>query len=108
MRNDLRFALRLIRAAPGFTLIAAFTLALGIGANSAMFSFVDGVLFKPLPYPHGEQLLELFERPPSGERNPASTLNFQDWRAQSSVFTGMAAQTGAALTLTGSDRPVLL
>jgi len=108
VRNDLRFALRLIRAAPGFTLIAAFTLALGIGANSAMFSFVDGVLFKPLPYPHGEQLLELFERPPSGERNPASTLNFQDWRAQSSVFTGMAAQTGAALTLTGSDRPVLL
>ena len=108
MLNDLRFALRLIRAAPGFTLIAALTLALGIGANSAMFSFVDGVLLKPLPYPHGEELIEVFETPPGGERGPVSTLNFRDWKAQNTVFAGMAAQTSAAVTLTGSDQPLLL
>jgi predicted permease len=108
LRNDLLFALRLIRAAPGFTIIAALTLALGIGANSAMFSFVDGVLLKPLPYPHGEELLEVFERPPSGERGPASTLNFQDWKTQNTVFSAIAAQTGAAVTFTGADHPLLL
>ena len=73
-----------------------------------MFSFVDGVLLKPLPYPRGEDILEVFERPPSGDRNPASTLNFKDWQSQNTVFTAMAAQTGAAVTLTGSDRPILL
>ena len=108
MLNDLRFALRLIRASPGFTFIAALTLALGIGASSAMFSFVDGVLLKPLPYPRGEELIEVFETPPGGERGPVSTLNFQDWKTQNTVFTAMAAQTGAAVTLTGSDQPLLL
>jgi len=106
--NDLRFALRLVRAAPGFTIIAALTLALGIGVNAAMFSFVDGVLLKPLPYPRAEELLEVFETAPNGERGPVSTRTFQDWRAQTSVFTAMAAQSNAAVTLTGSDRPTLL
>ena len=106
--NDLRFALRLVRAAPGFTIIAALTLALGIGVNSAMFSFVDGVLLKPLPYPRAEELLEVFEKAPNGERGPVSTLNFQDWRAQNAAFTAMAAQTNVSVTLTGADQPVLL
>jgi putative ABC transport system permease protein len=106
--NDLRFALRLVRAAPGFTVIAALTLALGIGVNAAMFSFVDGVLLKPLPYPHGEELIEGFEKSPSGERGPVSTLNFQDWRSQTAVFAAMAAQANASVTLAGGDLPVLL
>ena len=106
--NDLRFALRLVRAAPGFTIIAALTLALGIGVNSAMFSFVDGVLLKPLPYPRAEELLEVFEKAPNGERGPVSTLNFQDWRGQNTAFAGVAAQTNVSVTLTGADQPVLL
>ena len=106
--NDVRFALRLIRGAPGFTLIALLTLALGIGVNSAMFSFVDGVLLRPLPYPHGEELVELHETAPSGAPASVSTLNFLDWKSQNTVFAGMAAQSGAAFTLTGADEPVQL
>lgn len=106
--NDLRFALRLIRGAPGFSMVAVLTLGLGIGANSAIFSFVDGVLLRPLPYPHGEELIEVFEKPPRGDRSPVSTLNFLDWKAHNTVFSEMAAQTGAAVTLTGGDEPVQL
>jgi putative ABC transport system permease protein len=104
--SDLRFALRLIWGGPGFALIAVFTLALGIGANSAMFSFVDGVLLRPLPYPRGEELIMVFEKPPQGERAAVSTLDFLDWKSQNTVFTAMAAQTGTAFTLTGTGEPM--
>lgn len=106
--NDIRFALRQIRKAPGFALVAVLTLGLGIGANSAIFSFVDGVLLRPLPYPNGEALIEVFEKPPRGNRGSASTLNFLDWKARSTVFSEMAAQTGAAVTLTGGGEPLQL
>ena len=103
--NDLRFALRLIRGAPGFTVVALLTLALGIGVNTAMFSFVDGVLLRPLPYPHGEELIELHALSPRGTNASVSTLDFLDWKAQNTVFAEIAAQTGAAFTLTGGDEP---
>ncbi len=106
--RDLRFALRMIRKSPGFTTVAVLTLALGIGANTAIFSFVDAVLLKPLPYPHPEELMMVWEKPPQGERNGISTLNFLDWKNQNTVFTAMAAGTGGSLTLTGIDRPVQL
>ena len=108
LRNDLRLALRSIRGAPGFTMVAVLTLGLGIGANSAIFSFVDGVLLRPLPYPNGERLLEVFEKPPRGNRGSVSTLNFLDWKRHNAVFSEMAAQTGAAVTLTGGSEPVQL
>src|SRR5256885_7135144 len=104
--NDLRFALRMIRNSPGFTTVAVLTLALGIGANAAIFSFVDAVLLKPLPYPHPEELVMVWEKPPQYERNGISTLNFLDWKNQNRVFTAMAALTGASATLTGADEPV--
>ena len=106
--NDVRFALRMIRHSPGFTIVAVLTLALGIGANTAIFSFVDAVLLKPLPYPHPEEIVNVWEKPPDSERNGISTMNFLDWQKQNTVFTAMAAQTGGSVTLTGVDVPIQL
>jgi putative ABC transport system permease protein len=105
---DLRLALRLIRNSPGFTAVAVLTLALGIGANTAIFSFVDAVLLKPVPYPKAEEIVMVWEKPPGGDRNGISTLNFLDWKNQNSVFTAMAAETGGSATLTGADTPLQL
>ena len=105
----MRYAIRTLRRSPGFTLVALLTLALGIGANTAIFSFVNGVLLKPLPYrdPHG--IVLVWEKPPGGDRNGISTLNFLDWKNQNTVFEHMAATTfGGSFTLTGSGEPVEL
>ncbi|HTQ57334.1 MAG TPA: ABC transporter permease [Bryobacteraceae bacterium] len=104
----MRYALRTLGRSPGFTIVAVLTLALGIGANTAIFSLVDGVLLKPLPYrdPHGIMLV--WEKPPGGLRNGISTLNFLDWKNQNTVFTHMAASRGDSVTLTGSGEPVEL
>ena len=102
----MRYAIRTLRRSPGFTIIALLTLALGIGANTAIFSFVNGVLLKPLPYrdPHG--IVMVWEKPPGGYRNGISTLNFLDWKKQNDVFQHMAAiNYGGSVTLTGSGRP---
>ena len=102
----MRYAIRTLRRSPGFTSIALLTLALGIGANTAIFSFVNGVLLKPLPYhdPHG--IVLVWEKPPGGYRNGISTLNFLDWKNQNTVFEHMAAiNFGGSVTLTGSGQP---
>ncbi len=93
---------------PGFTAVAVLTLALGIGANTAIFSFVDAVLLEPLPFPHSEQIVQVWEEPPDAERNVISTMNFLDWKNQNTVFEAMAAQTGGSMTLTGGDVPAEL
>jgi predicted permease len=106
--KDIRYALRMVHNSPGFTIVAVLTLALGIGANTAIFSFIDAVLLKPLPYPDADKIVVVWEKPPDSERNGISTLNFLDWKNQNTVFTAMAAQTGASATLTGVDVPVEL
>ncbi len=106
--RDVRFGFRMIRISPGFTAAAILMLALGIGATTAIFSFVDAVLLRPLPFPDAERILNVWEKPPGGERNGISTLNFLDWKNQNTVFTAMAAQTWDSLTLTGGDVPVEL
>src|SRR5207247_3279884 len=106
--QDLRYAVRTLRGSPGFSAVAILTLALGIGANTAIFSFVDGVLLKPLPYPEPDRIVRVLEKPPQGERNGISTLNFLDWQKDNSVFDFMAAQTGGPATLTGVSEPVQL
>jgi putative ABC transport system permease protein len=106
--QDLRYSLRTLRKSPGFACVAILTLALGIGANTAIFSFVDGILLKPLPYPDPGRIVRVLEKPPGGQRNGISTLNFLDWQKENTVFEAMAAQTGGAVTLSGSGEPVLL
>lgn len=106
--NDIRFAARLVRISPGFTVAAVLMLALGIGGTTAIFSFVDAVLLKPLPFRHAERILNVWEKPPGSERNGISTLNFLDWQKQNTVFSAMAAQTWTSAVLTGADNPVKL
>ena len=106
--QDLRFGIRMLGKTPGFTTIAVVTLALGIGGNAAIFSFLDGILLKPLPYPESERILRVLEKPPGGGRNGISTLNFLDWQKENTVFDYMAAQTGGSVTLTGISEPVQL
>jgi putative ABC transport system permease protein len=103
--NDLRHGARGLRKSPGFTAIAIATLALGIGANAAIFSFVDAVLLKPLPYPHPERIVSVWEKNPGVGSNPISTLNFLDWSRQNRCFQFLAAIAWDKVTLTGSGNP---
>ena len=108
LTQDVRFACRSLALSPGFAAVAVLTLALGIGANTAIYSFVDGILLKPLPYPHADRIVRVLEKPPGAPRNGISTLNYLDWKKDNSVFEYMAAQTGGAMTLSGRGEPVLL
>lgn len=106
--QDLRYGVRTLRKSPGFATVAVLTLAIGIGANTAIFSFVNGVLLKPLPYGEPERIVRVLEKPPGGGRNGISTLNYLDWQKDNTVFEYMAAQTGGSVTLTGINEPVQL
>jgi predicted permease len=103
--QDLRYAFRMMVKSPGFTLVAVLTLALGIGVNTAIFSVVNAILLRPLPYPQANQLMFLSE---SSEQIPdmsISMANFNDWRAQNTVFESMVAYQGENAVLTGNGAP---
>jgi putative ABC transport system permease protein len=96
--QDLRYASRILVRNPGFTFFAVLTIALGLGANAAIFSLVDGVLLKSTGYPEPERIVQLWERPPRGLRNGIAAANYLDWVEQSQSFDAMAAQTGGTMS----------
>src|SRR6266513_74649 len=100
LMQDLRFGVRLITKSPGFTAVAVLTLALGIGANTALFSVVNRVLLNPLPYPEPEQLVTLHESKPNFEAGSISFPNFLDWRKQNTTFSMMGVSRGYSFNLT--------
>ena len=100
--QDLRFALRGWRRTPGFAIAAIATLALGIGANTAIFSVVSGVLLRPLPFPHPERLAQLYETSPAEPRLPPLYVVYRDlenWRANAASFQGMATYSNYSQNL---------
>src|SRR5690349_6782642 len=90
MLDDLRFAFRQLTKNPGFTLIAILALALGIGANTAIFSVVNAVLLRPLPYPDPDKLIYVRERSSTFDRGAVGYMNWLDWHAGQRSFTDLA------------------
>jgi predicted permease len=107
LSQDLRYGLRTLLKNPGFTTIAVTALALGIGANCAIFSVVNAVLLRPLPFKNPEQLVMVWENAThvGFPKNTPSPPNFLDWQRQNTVFTGMAAMAERSFNLTGVGQP---
>jgi putative ABC transport system permease protein len=106
--QDLRYGARMLLKNPGFTFVAVITLTLGIGANTAIFSLVEALLLRPLPYAEPDRLVLLSEKGRAGERNNIPYPNFIDWRERAQSFEGMASIRKQTLNLTGVDKPVSL
>ena len=99
--QDLRYGVRMLLKHPGVSIVAIITLALGIGANTAIFSVVNAVLLRPLTYKDPERLVSLWENVPTHGRWRASPGNFHDWKKQNTLFEGISAYGGSAMSLTG-------
>jgi len=99
--QDLRYGLRMLGKNPGFTAVAVATLALGIGANTALFSVINGVLLSPLSFPRPDQLVTLHENKPNFEGGSVSYPNFRDWRRDNHTFSSLALARTSAFSLTG-------
>ena len=105
LRQDLRYAIRTWRRRPGFAIVALMTLALGIGANTALFSIVNAVLLRPLPYAHADRLVTLWGRTPSNPQSLISYPEFDAFRHDSSSFDALAVWLGNSVNLTGVSEP---
>ncbi|HKR95331.1 MAG TPA: ABC transporter permease, partial [Candidatus Angelobacter sp.] len=111
--RDLKYGLRVLRKNPGFAIVAVLVLALGIGANTAIFSVVNAVLLRPLPFADPGRLVHVWHIPPQKSfpgitRFSVSTANFIDWQQQNNVFEKMAIFAGGRMNLTGGDKPEFL
>src|SRR4051812_43063643 len=105
MIADLRYALRMLAKSPAFTFVAILTLGLAIGANTAIFSVVNAVLLRPLPYPQAEQLVRVFGTQPTLPEAPSSPANFLEWQTENQAFEHIATYIGKGFNLTGTDKP---
>ena len=105
LRDDVKFAVRQLRHAPAFTLVAALTLALGIGANGAIFALVDATLLRPLPFPHPDRLVMLWERTGAETHDGVSPLNLADWNSRSRSFERIAGfvPSVGGMVMAGTD-----
>jgi putative ABC transport system permease protein len=106
MGKDIRFAIRVLRKSPGFTIMAVVALALGIGANTAIFSVVNSVMLARLPYENPEKLVMIWEQSPrTGKTNVVNPLNFIDWKDRNQSFDRVSAQIAFPLSLSGDGEP---
>jgi putative ABC transport system permease protein len=105
LSKDLLYAFRTLRRSPLFTAAAALTLALGIGANTALFTIIDAVLLRPLPYPDAGNLVKLYERPADGSKEAWSPADFLDFRRELGSFAYVAAYREGPLNITGRAQP---
>lgn len=105
MLNDLRYAFRQLLKSPGFTCVAILTLALGIGANTAVFSVVDAVLLRALPYHNSSRLIDLFSTTPAGDRDGISMAELDDLRSQMHSLEDLTGFQSQSVNLTGGERP---
>jgi len=103
--NDLKYSLRTLAKKPGFALVVVLTLALGIGANTTIFTVVNAYLLRPLPFNDPERLVSLTDMQPPNDRTPASYPEFEDWRKGNQVFTDVACQFPTSLNLIGHREP---
>ncbi len=103
--HDIRYAVRTFLRNPGFTTVVLLTLGLGIGATTAIFSVLDGVMLRPLPYADIDRILTISEQTKDGRGMSVAWPNFQDWREQNQVFEHLGIYRGTTVNLTGSDRP---
>src|SRR5262245_1401443 len=110
--NDCKFAIRQLLKNPGFTAVAVLTLALGIGANTAIFSFVNALLLRPLPYKDADRLMIIYENYPANGwfKNAVAAPLLEVWRKQSTLFEGLGARawSGTSLVLTSLGSPEIL
>jgi putative ABC transport system permease protein len=105
LAGDLRYALRALRKSPGFTAVVMLTLALGIGATTAIFTVVDAVMLRPYPYPGIDRIMILMETTRAGQLMSVAWPNFQDWRDQNQVFEHFGVYRGGIFNLTGGEQP---
>src|SRR5215216_6494679 len=103
--QDLRYGARMLVKSPGFTAVAVVALALGIGANTAIFSVVNGVLLRPLPYREPGRLMTVIGTDKTSGQSSVSPADFAEWRNQNQVFEDLVAYTGGAFNLAGGDQP---
>src|SRR5438105_7764624 len=102
--HDTRYAIRTMLKSPGFTAVAVIALALGIGANTAIFSVVNAVLLRPLPYKDPDRLVHVHRMQPPIQRAPISRPDYFEWENQQEVFQGIAAFFWRTYNLTGVDQ----
>src|SRR5258708_24126192 len=103
--QDLRYALGRRRQIPGFTAAAVLALALGIGATTAIFSVVNGVILRPLPYPDADRLVQIFETEPKLPTVPVNMADYLDWKKQARSFQSLAMYTASVSNLTRTAQP---
>jgi hypothetical protein len=106
--KDVRYAIRTLGKAPGFAAIVVLTMALGIGANSAIFSVIQGVLLRPLPYPQADRLVRVYFNSDTQPKFPLNPYDFRDFRSRNRTFEGMAAMNRHDMALSGAGEPIRL